>query len=113
MAVPTLSLALPARRCAHGDTHRRADEVVDPPAAIDWYIKYLGATKAAPPFGVAFGRTQIAVVRTDTRQPSEGSVIDHIGLSFPDVRARITELAAGGARVVTPITDAPGLFAYG
>jgi catechol 2,3-dioxygenase-like lactoylglutathione lyase family enzyme len=37
-------------------------------------------------------------------------VIDHVGLSFPNLEAKLKDLEAAGARVVTPLRDAPGLF---
>jgi lactoylglutathione lyase len=86
--------------------------VSDPAAAADWYIRHLGATKAPAPFSVAFGRTLIALVRTDKPQPSEGSVIDHIGISYPDLRSKMKDFEAGGAKIVSPVAEAPGLFAY-
>jgi catechol 2,3-dioxygenase-like lactoylglutathione lyase family enzyme len=87
--------------------------VSDPAAASEWYIKYLGAAKAPPPFSVQFGRTLVAFVRTDKPEPSDGSVIDHIGLSYADLKGKMRDFEAGGAKVVTPLADAPGLFTYG
>jgi catechol 2,3-dioxygenase-like lactoylglutathione lyase family enzyme len=104
------SVAPAVRATGFHNVHLR---VTDPVAAADWYIKYLGATKAPAPFSVAFGRTLIALVRTDKPQPSEGSVIDHIGLSYADLRSRMRNFEAGGAKIVTPVSEAPGLFAYG
>ena len=86
--------------------------VADPAAAADWYIKNLGATKAPAPFSVAFGRTLIALVATKTPQPSEGSAIDHIGISYPDLRAKMKEWEAAGVKVLRPVAEAKGMFAY-
>jgi catechol 2,3-dioxygenase-like lactoylglutathione lyase family enzyme len=86
--------------------------VSDPAAAAEWYIKTLGATKAPAPFSVAFGRTLIALVRAETRQPSEGSAIDHIGISYPDLRAKMKEFEAAGAKILRPVAEAKGMFAY-
>ena len=87
--------------------------VADPAAAAEWYIKNLGATKAPAPFSVAFGRTLIALVRTETPQPSEGSAIDHIGISYPDLRAKMKEFEAAGVKILRPVAEAKGMFAYG
>jgi catechol 2,3-dioxygenase-like lactoylglutathione lyase family enzyme len=87
--------------------------VADPAAAAEWYIKTLGATKAPAPFSVAFGRTLIALVRTETPQPSEGSAIDHIGISYPDLRAKMKEFEAAGVKILRPVAEAKGMFAYG
>ena len=86
--------------------------VADPAAAAEWYIKNLGASKAPAPFSVAFGRTLIALVRAQTPQPSEGSAIDHIGISYPDLRAKMKEFEAAGAKILRPVAEAKGMFAY-
>jgi catechol 2,3-dioxygenase-like lactoylglutathione lyase family enzyme len=87
--------------------------VADPAAASEWYIKNLGATKAPPPFSVQFGRTLVAFVRTDKPLPSEGSVIDHIGVSFTDLKAKMKEFESAGVKILTPAAEAPGMFLYG
>jgi len=87
--------------------------VPDPAKAVDWYVKYLGAT--TPTAGqLYFGKQLIAVVKTNNPQPSTGSVIDHFGLSYTDIEAKVKEAEAGGAKVISPPRDAPGLmkFAY-
>ena len=61
--------------------------VSDPAKARDWYVKHLGATAADAPSQVFFGKMLIAIVKTDKPEPSAGSAIDHIGLSFPDLEA--------------------------
>ena len=109
--VPVLTPAASAvQTVGYHNVHLR---VADPAAATDWYIKYLGATKAPTPFQVAFGRTLVALVKTEKPEPSEGSVIDHIGLSYSDLKSKMKDFEAGGAKVVTPLADAAGLFTYG
>jgi catechol 2,3-dioxygenase-like lactoylglutathione lyase family enzyme len=108
-AVPAAGQAPAVRSTGFHNVHLR---VADPAAAAEWYIKTLGATKAPAPFSVAFGRTLVALVRTADRQPSEGSAIDHIGLSYPDLPAKMKEFAAAGAKIVRPIAEAKGMFAY-
>ena len=87
--------------------------VADPVAASEWYIKYLGATKAPPPFSVQFGKTMVAFVKTANPLPSEGSAIDHIGISYPDLKSKMNEWQSAGVKIVTPMAEAPGMFAYG
>jgi catechol 2,3-dioxygenase-like lactoylglutathione lyase family enzyme len=87
--------------------------VSDPAQARDWYIKHLGATPGAGPTQVFFGKMLIAIVKTDNPQPSAGSAIDHIGLSFPDLAGKMNELQAAGVKIVTPMRDVPGLFKLG
>jgi catechol 2,3-dioxygenase-like lactoylglutathione lyase family enzyme len=87
--------------------------VGDPAQARDWYVKYLGATAGEAPTQVFFGKMLIAIVKTDKPQPSAGSAIDHIGLSFPDLDAKMNELQSAGVKIVTPARDVPGLFKLG
>ncbi len=83
--------------------------VPDPAKAVEWYVKYLGAT--TPTAGqLYFGKQLIAVVKTNNPQPSTGSVIDHFGLSYADVDKKVKEAEAAGARVVSQPRDIPGLF---
>jgi lactoylglutathione lyase len=87
--------------------------VADPAKAVDWYMTYLGAT--SPTAGqIYFGKALIAVVRTTSPQPSTGSVIDHFGLSYADIDTKVKEAEAGGAKVISPPREIPGLlkFAY-
>jgi catechol 2,3-dioxygenase-like lactoylglutathione lyase family enzyme len=107
--VPVSAQAPAVRSTGFHNVHLR---VADPAAAADWYIKNLGATKAPAPFSVAFGRTLIALVGTKTPQPSEGSAIDHIGISYPDLRAKMKEWEAAGVKILRPVAEAKGMFAY-
>jgi lactoylglutathione lyase len=85
--------------------------VSDPVRAVEWYVKNLGATSPVPG-QLYFGKALIAVVKTTTRLPSTGSVIDHIGLSYPGVDAKVKELELAGAKVISAPKDSPGIFRY-
>src|SRR5262249_13227711 len=87
--------------------------VPDPPKAGEWYVKYAGATAGRAPQLVFFGKTLIEFVKDEGAQPSAGSVIDHIGLSYADLDAKMKDFVAGGAKVLNPVRDAPGLFKVG
>lgn len=91
--------------------------VLDPAQAADWYSKYLGAQSDTPPAPgtaqVRFGRTRVTMVRTDKVEPSAGSVIDHIGLSYPNINTRFADATTnGGAKVVSAPQMSPGIFEY-
>jgi catechol 2,3-dioxygenase-like lactoylglutathione lyase family enzyme len=108
LAAATVMAADPAApNLAIDNVHIR---VADPAQAREWYIKHLGATAGAAPTQVFFGKMLIAIVKTDKPQPSAGSAIDHIGLSFADLDAKMKELQAAGVKVLTPMREAPGLF---
>ena len=111
LAAASAVVAAPAsQNLAIDNVHIR---VADPAKARDWYVKHLGATSAEAPTQVFFGKMLIAIVKTDTPQPSAGSAIDHIGLSFPDLETKMKELQADGVKIVTPMRDVPGLFKLG
>jgi catechol 2,3-dioxygenase-like lactoylglutathione lyase family enzyme len=85
--------------------------VSDPAKAVEWYVKYLGAT--TPVAGqLYFGKALIAVVKTTNQQPSAGSVIDHIGLSYANLDDKIKELEPSGAKIISPPRDSPGVFRF-
>jgi catechol 2,3-dioxygenase-like lactoylglutathione lyase family enzyme len=85
--------------------------VSDPGKAVQWYIKYFGGTSPNPG-QVYIGKVLIQVVKTTSPQPSAGSVIDHFGLSFTDLDAKMTELSDSGAKVISPAQDDPGMFRF-
>ena len=87
--------------------------VPDPAKFGEWYVKYLGATAGRAPQLIYFGKTLVEFIKTDNPQPSAGSVIDHIGLSYADLSAKMRDFEAGGAKIVTPVRDNPGLFKLG
>jgi hypothetical protein len=76
--------------------------VSDPAKAVDWYVKLLGG--CSPTAGqVYFRKALIAVVNTRNPQPSSGSVIDHIGLSFADLDARVRDCEAAGEKILSRV----------
>ena len=85
--------------------------VPDPAAAAAWYEKYFGARRLPEgPDRLMFGSTRFLFMRKADAKPSSGSVIDHLGFSFPDLAAKMKEFEAAGIKIVTPMRDAPGLF---
>lgn len=96
-----------------GDFHNVHIRVPEPPAAGEWYVKHLGATAGRAPQLVFFGKTLIEFVKDESAKPSVGSVIDHIGLSYADLDAKMRDITASGAKVLTPPRDVPGLFRLG
>ena len=84
---------------------------VNPQEAVDWYVEHLGAVAVnAPATHVMLGGTLVAFPPTDTVQPSVGSVIDHYGVSVPDIEAAMQKLEGSGAKILSPVREAPGLF---
>lgn len=108
VAAASIAAAEPAApHLAIDNVHIR---VGDPARAREWYITHLGATPGEAASQVYFGKMLIAIVKTETPQPSVGSAIDHIGLSYADLEAKMKDLQAAGVKVVTPLREVPGLF---
>ena len=82
----------------------------EPAKAVEWYRAHLGAQPGDLPDRVQFGRTIFAFIQSANAQPSEGSVVDHLGLSFANLEAKVKELEAAGAKVLSPLREAPRLF---
>jgi catechol 2,3-dioxygenase-like lactoylglutathione lyase family enzyme len=92
--------------------------VPDVAQAHDWYLKNIGGNPGETAERVAFGPWieqhplpyQIVFVASGNAQPSAGSVIDNIGFSFRNLDAKVQEIQAAGAKIVTPAADVPGLW---
>jgi catechol 2,3-dioxygenase-like lactoylglutathione lyase family enzyme len=85
--------------------------VPDQAKGVDWYQKAFGGEKMTEaPDRLMMGQTRLIFLRNEKGQPSEGSAIDHIGFTALDVDAKVKELEAAGAKVLTAARDVPGLF---
>ena len=89
--------------------------VPDPDKAYEWYLKNLDGQPGENPGRVMFepysGKRPLPVLvifqRSGDAKPSEGSVIDSIAFSVPDVAAKQKALEGAGAKAVAPgvVTD--------
>ncbi len=87
--------------------------VPDPEAAAQWYHDHIGGEWVdGRDDRLLFGRTRIMFLSDggQTRKPSAGGVIDHLGFSFPDLDAKLDEVEAAGAEITTPAREVEGLF---
>lgn len=113
LAATTASAEPAARAVSWDNVHIR---VADPAKAADWYVTVLGASAATPPAPgtaqVTFGSAVITIVKTEEMKPSAGSLIDHIGLSYPDITDRVRKAAGAGAKVLSEPKMSPGIFNY-
>jgi lactoylglutathione lyase len=87
--------------------------VPDTSKAVQWYIQYMGGAKTRAANEVAFGPTVFMFQQANDALPSAGSVIDHVGFSFPDLDMKIAEWQAAGIKILTPVREIPGLFKLG
>jgi catechol 2,3-dioxygenase-like lactoylglutathione lyase family enzyme len=84
--------------------------VPDPVKAAEWYGKHLGGAPGLTNDRVVYGTTILAFLKADKARPSAGGAVEHIGLSFPDLDAKLKELEAAGAKILNPARDVPNLF---
>jgi catechol 2,3-dioxygenase-like lactoylglutathione lyase family enzyme len=85
--------------------------VPDQAKGVEWYQKAFGGEKMTEaPDRLMFGQTRLIFLRGDKSVASEGSAIDHIGFSAKDIDAKVKELEALGAKVLTAPRDVPNLF---
>ena len=96
-----------AQTHAYDHMHLAAPE---PAKAVEWYRANLGAQPGDMPDRVMFGKTIFVFAQAANAQPSDGAAIDHFGLSFANLEAKLKELEGAGAKVLNPIRDVPGLF---
>ena len=112
-AVALVALAAPAaaqtKTLMYDHVHMA---VPDPQAAAQWYHDHIGGEWVdGRDDRLLFGQTRIMFLGGgQERRPSAGSVIDHLGFSFPDLAAKLAEVEAAGATVTTPMREVEGLF---
>jgi catechol 2,3-dioxygenase-like lactoylglutathione lyase family enzyme len=91
--------------------------VPDVERARDWYIQHMGGIGGETPETVAWNKwpgdhplpVQLLFELSPDATPSAGSVLDHIGFSFPNLAAKVEALRAAGVKIVSPATEVPGL----
>lgn len=85
--------------------------VPDPTAAGNWYEKNFGAKRNPEgPDRFMLGSARLVFLKKADAKPSQGSSVDHIGFSVPDLDAKIKELQAAGVKITEPVREAPGVF---
>jgi catechol 2,3-dioxygenase-like lactoylglutathione lyase family enzyme len=88
--------------------------VPDQAKGVEWYQKNLGGQPMTEaPDRLMLGDTRLIFLRNANGQPSSGSALDHLGFSFADLDAKMKELEAAGAKIVSPVREAAGLFKLG
>ena len=83
----------------------------DPAAAVAWYQKYFGGvTMAEAADRLLLGDVRIIFSKRENALPSQGSAVDHIGFSVPNLEATMKAFESGGVKIATPAREVPGLF---
>ena len=110
VAVAVVGLAGVARgaEAVYHHVHLAAD---NPEAAAQWYIRHMGCEVMRDRADrCQFGTMYLFFRPGPAEGGSDGSAVNHIGLSFADLAAKMQELEAAGVTIVTPLREVPGLF---
>lgn len=62
------------------------------------------------PNRIMYGAVRLMFLGATSTGPSQGSVIEHLGFSVPDLDATMKALAAINTKVIEPVKDVPGLY---
>jgi catechol 2,3-dioxygenase-like lactoylglutathione lyase family enzyme len=87
---------------------------VNEPAAeaSQWWEKNIpgGRRITEAPNRIMYGAVRLMFLGATSTGGSDGSVIEHLGFSVPDLDATMRALAAIGTKVIEPVKAAPGLY---
>src|SRR5215475_12291845 len=80
--------------------------------ASQWWEKNIpgGRRITEAPNRIMYGSTRLMFLGAKSSGGSQGSVIEHLGFSVPDLEAKMRELAAINTKVIEPVKDVPGLY---
>ena len=82
--------------------------------AAQWYITHMGCQALSfRKDACRFGATQVNFLAQEPTEGSQGSGLDHFGVSFLDLTAKMDDLEAAGVAITMPLRDIPGLFKIG
>ena len=78
-------------------------QMPEPLAAAEWYVEHFGGelTKSGPFDAVLYGTALVKMREGEGKSGTVGTVVDHIGFSVPDVKAKIEQLAAAGVEIAS------------
>ena len=125
LAVGMLAAAAPDDvRAAEADYHHVHITSSAPPESVRWYSRHLDCEPIADRDDTANCHgVEVTFVVQPTMGSTQGTGVNHIGFSFPDLTAKMAELEAIGVRGSgvrlqrfedgAMLRDAPGLFKYG
>jgi catechol 2,3-dioxygenase-like lactoylglutathione lyase family enzyme len=80
--------------------------------ASQWWEKNIpgGRRITEAPNRIMYGAVRLMFLSPRSRGGSDGSVIEHLGFSVPDLDATMRALAAIDTKVIEPVRDTPGLY---
>jgi catechol 2,3-dioxygenase-like lactoylglutathione lyase family enzyme len=113
LAAAALALLAGASTAGAADYHHVHLAAPNVAEAVQWYMTNMGCTAMNRPDACQIGTTQLIFANRKPDAGSQGSGVDHIGFSFPDLAAKMRAFESAGVKIVTPLRDAPGLFKLG
>ena len=110
-----LFLALSPASFAEGMPYDHMHLIATNPAeAVEWYAKYMDGETIGSDNRLRFGTTLVIFFEREPGfEGSDGSSVDHIGFSFHDLNAKMSEFREAGIKVLAEAKEVPGKFKYG
>ncbi len=103
-------IAAAAATFPYDHVHLSADDTAK---AVAWYVTNLGGEDMGKPDRLRFGETLVIFFKKGPGlEGSEGSSVDHIGFSFPDLAAKMKQFQESGVKIVAEVKEVPGKFKY-
>ncbi len=111
----SLAVVAPCR-AAEAAFHHVHLNAADPAAAAHWYEANVAgkAVKSGIFQTVEFGKTKLIFYKgKPDGPPSKGSAVDHIGFSYPDIEAKLKQMADAGVEIVSGVEqEGPIKYAF-
>jgi len=111
-------------RAAEANVHQVYITASSPSEGVRWYVRHMKCEAVADRTDTAkCGRVDLVFLVQPTMGSTQGTGVNHIGFSFPDLKAKMTELEKVGVRGAgvrlqrfpdgATFHDVPGLFKLG
>src|SRR5258707_90172 len=82
-----------------------------PQASNGWEKNFRGGRRITEaPNRIMYGAVRLMFLGPRSSGGSDGSVIEHLGFSVPDLDATMRALAAIDTKVIEPVKNTPGLY---
>jgi catechol 2,3-dioxygenase-like lactoylglutathione lyase family enzyme len=103
-------LAAPA--VAEAPYHHVHLTATDAGEAAAWYAEHMGGELARGGQGVDYDGVLVIFFVKEDFPGSDGSAVDHIGFSFPDLAAKMSAYEAAGVKILSEVRDVQGKFKF-
>ena len=82
----------------------------DATEAATWYAKHMGGESSGQV--VDYDGVLVVFFVKEDFPGSDGSAVDHIGFSFPDLAAKMSSFEAAGVKILSEVVDVQGKFKF-